>query len=353
MHSVVNRDKNLCVIYVDMGTTNTRGWLLRGDEILLRLSRATGVRDSAREGSPAKLRTALKELIAELESRNGNSSWHSDAGIRPGNHAQAASANWVAAAGMISSPLGLAELPHVASPAGLAEIAGASRFFDFPDITRLPILLVPGVRCGPNKVDCDSLDRVDVMRGEEVLCLGLLQLGRLKPPGVVLNLGSHWKAVRLNREGQIESSITSLSGELIHAAQTQTILASSLPADRPASLARQWIEAGMKEQRRSGLSRALFSVRLLELADQGTPSERFSFLVGAFISSDLDVLFAKGMLSNAEPVVITGSPAIAESWREVLAHRSVRSVVVTAAETEQAFLAGLKSILVQSLERAN
>jgi 2-keto-3-deoxy-galactonokinase len=191
------------------------------------------------------------------------------------------------------------------------------------------------------------------MRGEEVLCLGLLQLGRLKPPGVVLNLGSHWKAVRLNREGQIESSITSLSGELIHAAQTQTILASSLTADRPARLARQWIEAGMKEQRRSGLSRALFSVRLLELADQGTPSERFSFLVGAFISSDLGPLFAKGMLSNAEPVVITGSPAIAESWREVLAHRSVRSVVVTADETEQAFLAGLKSILVESLERAN
>jgi hypothetical protein len=36
-----------------------------------------------------------------------------------------------------------------------------------------------------------------------------------------------------------------------------------------------------------------------------------------------------------------------------LAHRSVRSVVVTADETEQAFLAGLKSILVESLERAN
>ena len=65
----------------------------------------------------------MKEVIAELESQNGKSRWHGDAGIR--SHTQDACAKWVAAAGMISSPLGLAELPHVTAPAGVAEIARA------------------------------------------------------------------------------------------------------------------------------------------------------------------------------------------------------------------------------------
>ena len=261
----------------------------------------------------------------------------------------------VAAAGMIGSPLGLAEVPHVSALAGLREIADASRWFQFSEITDLPMLLVPGVRSGPTAGDSDALAHVDVMRGEETLCLGLIRVGLVSPPAVVLNLGSHWKAIQIAADGRIKSSVTSLSGELIHAAQTQTVLASSLSKDQPKTISQRWMEEGMTVQRRSGLPRALFCVRLLELADESTPADRFSFLAGTFIAADLDALVTRGFLVESIPVVISGNEALGEAWREALQQISVSAMVLTAGETENAFLAGLSSILrqVMAISRKN
>ena len=324
-------DEDICAIYVDTGTTTTRGWLICGDAILARTRKPVGVRDTARDRAPAKLHAALRDLIGELQSRA--------IGL------EASVATCVVAAGMISSPLGLAEVPHVLAPVSAEEIAAASRVFNFPEITELPIFLVPGVRSEAPDASVDSLDNFDVMRGEETLCFGLLQRGLLKPPGVVLTLGSHWKAIQLDTKGRIQSSITSLSGELIHAAQTQTILASSVGNDWPNQMAPDWLEAGMETQRRSGLSRALFCVRLLELKGEGTPEDRFAYLLGAFIAADLEPLVARGVLAGDIQVVITGHAAVAEAWAFALARLSLTAFVLSEKETEKAFLTGLRNIL--------
>jgi 2-keto-3-deoxy-galactonokinase len=111
-------EKNPCAIYVDMGTTNTRGWLMQGGDMIARFNRPAGVRDTARDGSPQKIHTALHELVETLERQ-----------VKPASSAtrQVSAPAYVAAAGMIGSPLGLAEVPHLEAPAGLAEIAAASR----------------------------------------------------------------------------------------------------------------------------------------------------------------------------------------------------------------------------------
>ncbi len=332
--------ENLCAIYVDMGTTNTRVWLVRGDEIIARGSKTVGVRDTARDGSKTRVQTALRELITDVLANINNPSEQ----LLPTS---------VAAAGMIGSPLGLTDVPHVSAPAGLLEIAEAATWFRFPEITDLPFLIVPGVRTGPTAVRSDALADVDVMRGEETLCLGLIELGLVRPPAVVLNLGSHWKAIRLTGDFRIQLSITSLSGELIHAAQTQTVLASSQSRSRPEKISERWMKEGITEQRRSGLPRALFCVRLLELAEEGTIEDRFSFLVGAFIASDLYALFARGILAQHIPVVISGNEAIAEAWREALQERSVLATVLTTAETERAFLTGLSAVFRQTIARGS
>jgi 2-dehydro-3-deoxygalactonokinase len=317
-----------------MGTTNTRVWLARGNEILARGSKTVGVRDTARDGSTTKIQAGLKELITFVLTETNYTS-------EPRTPVS------VVAAGMIGSPLGLAEVPHVSAPAGLRVIADASRWLQFPEITDLPFLVVPGVRSGPTAVDSESLADVDVMRGEETLCLGLIELELVRPPAVVLNLGSHWKAIQLSTDGRIQSSVTSLSGELIHAAQTQTVVACSVSKEWPAKISQRWMEEGMKEQRRSGLPRALFCVRLLELTGKGTEEDRFSFLVGAFIAADLDALCDRGILIENIPVVISGNEALAEAWRETLKEMSVPAKVLTTDETEKAFLVGLRSILRQ------
>jgi len=320
-------------IYIDMGTTNTRVWLMRGDEVLARASKLVGVRDTARTGSRATIDTALKVMIADVR-----------------NQVPTFQGRCVTAAGMISSQLGLKELPYVPAPAGIREISRASRWFEFPEITDLPILLVPGVRCGPETVDLDSINELDVMRGEETLCVGIITLRFVKPPCVVLNLGSHWKAIQINADEKIQASHTSLSGELLHAVQMHTVLASSLPKNAPAEVTQRWLEAGMDEQRRSGLSRAMFCVRLLELAGEGTSDERFSFLLGGLISSDLDALVDRGVVREDSQITICGNPAIADAWQRLLRGNSISSHVLGSGEIERAFLSGLRFILQEAPE---
>jgi 2-keto-3-deoxy-galactonokinase len=114
-------------------------------------------------------------------------------------------------------------------------------------------------------------------------------------------------------------------------------------------MAPPWLEAGMTEQRHSGLSRALFGVRLLELQRAGTAEDRFAFLVGAFIATDLDALVARGVFARDARVVICGHAAIAEAWAYALKNASRTAVVVPEEDTEQAFLAGLNQILIEAI----
>ena len=66
-----------------------------------------------------------------------------------------------------------------------------------------------------------------------------------------------------------------------------------------------------------------------------------------FIAADLDALVARGILVQNMPVVISGSEAIAEAWREALKQISVTAEVLAANKTEKALLAGLKSVLLR------
>lgn len=319
-------ETELCAVFVDTGTTNSRVWLLDGDEILAKADAQVGVRDTAKDGSSVRLRSALGALIEKVRAEA--------AGAKP---------VCVAASGMITSSLGLAEVPHLIAPAGIAELTAATRSYEFSDISDLPVLLVPGVKSGQMPCELATVADADLMRGEETLCAGLALTGLAKTPATVLNLGSHWKAIRLDAQGRIAASVTSLAGELVYAAQTQTILASAVPNERLAMVNFDWLEAGMRQQRHAGLARALFCVRLLEQSKQGSAEDRLSFLIGAFIAADLDALQRNEVLSDS--VVIVGSGGLAEAWRHALAQFEIQSQVVTGEDSERALLAGLRGII--------
>ena len=143
---------------------------------------------------------------------------------------------------MIGSPQGLEEVPHVPAPAGARELAAGvatvklSNGFD--------LTLIPGVRFGPEQCSLDDMGQTDVVRGEEVLCLGLQSMRRLAPGGVVINLGSHWKRLELDEEGRLAHSKSCLSGELLQAVSQHTILAGALPADPTGPLDIKMVELG-------------------------------------------------------------------------------------------------------------
>jgi 2-dehydro-3-deoxygalactonokinase len=274
------------------------------------------------------LRQALKALIAALIDQTRESP------------------SRVLGAVMITSSLGLMEIPHLAAPAGVSELVVALRRCEFQDITDLPIFLVPGVRCGPAACTVETIGRCDMMRGEETLCVGLAALGLIPSPAVVMNLGSHWKAIQIDTEGRITGSTTSLAGEMIHAIQTTTILAGSLPKERPPALEMESVKAGMRELRAHGLARALFCVRLLEqLIGESSPVRRMSFLTGAFIASELDALMDNVVLTSAVPIALVGHPAMTGAWRSAIEDAGLIANVISEISAEKAFLRGLTEIV--------
>src|SRR5262245_13152979 len=106
MNDVEDSSENQCAIYIDLGTTNTRVYAVRGNQVDAQANKSAGVRDTAREGTSTRIRAALRELIGDVRHEAERTS---------GSFIPAC----VAAAGMIGSALGLAEVPYVFAPAGL------------------------------------------------------------------------------------------------------------------------------------------------------------------------------------------------------------------------------------------
>ena len=150
---------------------------MRSGRAIAQSRAGVGIRDSARDGSSERLRAALKELIAEVcESARALELDFSPV--------------LVAAAGMITSALGLCEVPHLEAPVGKSGLARGLKLFQFETVCGdLPVFLVPGVRCGEPPTGPSQIGQCDVMRGEETLCLGLMELGLATLPSVVIFVG--------------------------------------------------------------------------------------------------------------------------------------------------------------------
>ncbi len=325
--TIERSSQNETCFCVDMGTTNTRVWLLHAGDVVARETALFGVRNSASLGSTAQVQVELRTLLESVSSQVPG-------GMSP--------ARAILSAGMITSSSGLEEVPHILAPAGQKELTAGVRVIERPEIGELPILLVPGIKTVFAAAKRAKTAHSDVMRGEETLCVGLIAAGKLVPGGTLLNLGSHWKAIRTDASNRVLSSVTTLSGELIHAVQSQTILAGSLPRGKFENSDLDWLEAGMAEQRKSGLARALFCVRLLDQQGETTAEQRKAFLVGACIASDLDPWVKTGVFQS--PVLITGSGGLPNAWRWALHQQSIDAVICSADEIEAAFLRGLQTI---------
>ena len=212
-------ENQLPLVCVDMGTTRTRVWITSNGQVTASLDSDFGARDSD-SNYPAALEAQLTELI--------------DAAIDKASlEGPAARPRFIVASGMITSKQGLREIPHQLAPAGLEELAAGVQVFQTPLSTSraLTWALIPGIRISTKGYPArQNIAEADVMRGEETLAAGLLRTGRLQPQHVLFTLGSHWKAIAIDRSARIAASRTTVTGELIHVTQTETLLASSLPS---------------------------------------------------------------------------------------------------------------------------
>ncbi|WP_406699993.1 2-dehydro-3-deoxygalactonokinase [Singulisphaera sp. Ch08] len=289
-------------IALDGGTTNTRARLLRDGQVVATSRRSVGVRDSVLSAGRTGLAVAVRDALAEvLRAAEGHTP------------------EVIVAAGMLSSEVGLAAVPHVLAPAGPQELARGAVVRHLPEVAEQPILFIPGIRTPPSAGQ-DGWADADIMRGEECETLGawsLLaerQVDRNASADVSANPsrtvflwpGSHTKAVEVDEEGRILRSYTSLAGELTGALASHTLLAASLPEGLPDDPDPEAVAAGARLVAQSGLGRAAFLVRIAALSGALEARERASFLVGAVIADDVANLVRQPILDAPSRIWVGG-----------------------------------------------
>jgi 2-dehydro-3-deoxygalactonokinase len=287
------------IVAVDSGTTSTRVWVLEHGEVRARASGRGGARDAVRTRDRGELLARIRSLADDALATAG-SSWEAVEAI--------------VAFGMITSELGLEEVPHLETPVSRDRLAAAMVERRYGDTLPVPVSLVPGVRCGG-----DDLEFIDFMRGEETEVAGLLALGEPEPPFLYISTGSHTKFVAVDGDRRIDWSLTTLSGELLLALQRETILAELIVLDAaPTDLAA--LEEGARFVERAGLSRTLFGARLLNRIRGLSAASCSDYLHGAVAGADLVSLRRAADRRGGVPgrVAIGGEGSLRAAYRHLL-----------------------------------
>jgi 2-dehydro-3-deoxygalactonokinase len=306
-------------LIIDGGTSNTRVTLLNEQQIVLDVEkRAAGVGQTAIDGHNMAIKSAIKDAIDTILKRN---------------HLAGEDIHRCIAYGMLTSNVGLVEIPHCVAPVGLLELHHAMQRHIFLDVASFSIDFIPGVRNTKGEVDLTNFSSMDMMRGEETEALGLWSLLSLREACVVILPGSHNKFVSMDGHGNILGCMTSMSGELLDVLVHHSILADAvqrrfLPEEE---YDLSFLLAGYQEAERAGLGRAAFSSRILRNVGS-FPSEKVSnYLLGVVLQSDAAAL--KTFCGNTTPLYVAGKQplqrAIADLLREagyLAVHEAAKSV---------------------------
>ncbi|MFW6125034.1 MAG: 2-dehydro-3-deoxygalactonokinase [Pirellulales bacterium] len=278
-------------LVLDGGTTNTRAHLFVGDRRLSVAARPIGVRDTARSGSREALIVAVKESIAEALQAAGR--------VLP-------EVDTLCAAGMLTSEVGLAEVPHVVAPVGHDGLARHVMVRTLGEVADVPMRFVPGVKTVPAVVDRGHLATMDMMRGEEVATFGILQQTGRRGPLLLLLPGSHTKLVAVDGRGRIAASYTTLAGEALASLARHTVLAGSTPPELPETPPADCVAEGMEFARQWGLMRSAFAVRLQHVFLGADPVQCAAFLSGAVIEADVESLLRWRGINRRAPLLVGG-----------------------------------------------
>ena len=235
------------IITIDGGTTNTRCILWgSGQRRIDEERRAVGVRNTSIDGNNHKLKQAVRECIEQLLERNG---------------VTYDQIHRIIGSGMITSDVGLVVVPWITAPAGVKELAANIAEISLPDICPIPICFIPGIKNGEGPFDLENIEAMDIMRGEEVESVAILDKFPPGKPMLLILPGSHNKFVSVDREGKITGCLTSISGELLASITNDTIIAKSVNREfvSPESYDREWVQKGYETATRAGLGRACFT----------------------------------------------------------------------------------------------
>lgn len=281
---------------VDTGTTNTRVILWNRNREMVGMSKAeTGVRNTAIDGNNGKLKEAIRCCMEELLEKQGIT--YSQVGR-------------VIASGMITSNVGLVEIPHVAAPAGPEELAERAEEILIEDVCPIPILFIPGVKNRDGRIGMDNFESMDIMRGEEVEAAAIMNHFEKGNPYLLVLPGSHTKFVSVDSEGRITGCLTSITGELLSVITNDTLIADAVGHQfvSEETYNREMVLAGYRTAASTGIGRACFSARILNMFAEPDKQKIASYVLGAVLQNDLEAVKNSSALdvSRETTVVVSG-----------------------------------------------
>lgn len=324
------------LITVDSGTTNTRAAVWTRDGKCLAVEKdEVGVRNTAIDGNNSRLATAVKSCIERALATAG-----------VGFDSVAA----VYASGMITSNVGLVEVPHLIGPVGMKDFVAGVTEVDLPGVSPMPIHFVPGLKNMAGTIAPADVEAMDIMRGEETETLALLSWVPAGKKYLFVLPGSHTKFVAVDDEGRLVGCLTSLAGELLSLLTTQSILADAVERRfvTEGDYDREAVLAGFRVARATSLSRAAFSTRIMKLFVDSNPAACANFLLGAVLESD--VAAVKGSkalkLSGDADVIIAGKEPLRSALADVFGEDGMFGGVRSFTPPDGVFLAGYGAYLV-------
>ncbi len=267
---------------MDCGTTNTRIYIVNDlEQIIAQGDVKAGVRDTSITGSRDKLRGAILKLFRDILEENNISERQID---------------FIIASGMITSEIGLMEIPHLIAPVGLKELSENIVRVSDPEVLPVscPIYFVRGIKNHvPDGADATFLRDFDFMRGEEVQCMGIIdRYPELKGRKFsIVALSSHTKIMPIDEQSRIVGSGTSISGQFFELIVNSTNIGKSvIPATGEESGGYTWaqlIDIACDCVWHAGLSRAMLMPRFLQVLLKTDSSERMTFLDAAIAADDI------------------------------------------------------------------
>jgi 2-dehydro-3-deoxygalactonokinase len=289
---------------IDCGTTNSRVYVVNeAGEVLARASRKVGVRDTAISGSRETLKKGLEETFFEALERAG-------VGLEE--------VAFAISSGMITSEIGLIEIPHLWAPADLDDLAQNLKIVRDTSVfpVDIPLYFVRGIK---NRYDPDSarirdVGVLDFMRGEEAQIAGFLVRHEPRLPVTVVVLSSHTKFVAVDQDSRILGGLTTLSGQVYEAILKETSIGKSVRGDDGFDdteyFQNEVVDAAYHWVMDSGFLRSMLMPRFLDTLLDTRWYERKLFVEAAIASEDLRAIaqFSELGFPTETSFVLIGNP---------------------------------------------
>jgi 2-dehydro-3-deoxygalactonokinase len=274
----------LYIATIDCGTTNTRVYIVdENANVITHTSQKVGVRNTAISGSNQILKDSIHQLFNSALNQA---------------EIKASEIRCIMSSGVITSELGLLEIPHLVAPCNIKTLA--EKLMPFQDESvfpkSIPVYLVPGIKnpFDPKIASIKDVGILDSMRGEETQVAGLLDNPENKLPCIFTMLSSHTKYIPIDENKNILGGVTTLSGQLYETLLQESVVGKSIKSEDDYDDSNYFdpevVNIANHEIMDFGFLRGLMSVRFLDILLHTPWYERKLFAESILAAEDMRAL---------------------------------------------------------------